>query len=265
MTTTPPSLTVVTWNLALLARSHEAPSSWTQEHTEAALRDHILDWSPDLVLFQELPGIVPFVETHDLVRANPRSHSGHLAILIGHHLLDETTSVAVVDGCAILLSFPHWDLTVANVHLAPGRGATGLRLGQLQTIIDTAPTEAVAIVGDTNTRTAEEVALQSLGLDTPRPPSPTWDSRRNRFHPPLEPQAELDTTPTNGAPPTDSAGFIAYFSRALTLGSWTVADQAVRPGLTTMNGQSFHLSDHYALQATLESTTQQPTTQQSTP
>ncbi len=217
----------------MLTRSLEAPPGWTQEHTEAEVRRFLLEWSPDVVLLQELPGVVPFVETHDMIRANPRSHSGNLAVLVGHHLLDEEITWSVVDGCAVLVTWPDRGLTVANVHLAPGSGAAALRLGQLRTIVDQAPTADVAIVGDTNTRRAEEVAIRAIGLATPRPPEPTWDGRRNPFNGP-------------------SGEFVAYFSRAFTAGEARVADQRVLPGRVSVDGRSFHLSDHFAIEVTVD-------------
>ena len=71
----------------MLERSAEAPVSWEQYNTEEGIRQQVLSIAPDIVLFQELPGIVPFIETHDMVKANPQSHSGHLATLVSHELM----------------------------------------------------------------------------------------------------------------------------------------------------------------------------------
>lgn len=230
-----PTLTCLSWNLAMLTRSRQAPPWWTQEHAEAAVRERVLDWSPDLVTLQELPGIVPYVETHDMVRANPRSHSGNLATLVGNHLLDDLGDGArpvVVPRCGLLVTFPAWDLTVANVHLAPGRGASGLRLAQLQAVLASAPTREVLVLGDTNSRTAEESTISSLGLAAPRPPRPTWDGRRNPFNGP-------------------SGDFVAYFTRCLVTPGVRVVDQTVHPGRVEADGTSFHLSDHFALEVSI--------------
>ncbi len=223
------SLICLSWNLAMLGRSQEAPPDWTQEHVEAAVRQLLLDWSPDVVLLQELPGLVPYVETHDMVRANPRSHSGNLATLVGNHLLDEDLTVAVVERCALLVTLVDRDVTIANVHLAPGGGSAGVRLAQLQAVLASAPTDHVLVLGDTNTRLAEEVALEAIGLAGPRPPEPTWDGRRNPFNGP-------------------SGEFVAYFTRALAAGDVTIADQRVLPGRIEADGRHFHLSDHFALE-----------------
>lgn len=233
--TAEPTLTCLSWNLAMLARSQEAPGSWSQEHTEAEVRSLVLEWSPDLVALQELPGVVPYVETHDMVRANPRSHSGNLATLVGNHLLDDLAPEPplVIPRCGLLVTFPAWDLTVANVHLAPGRGASGIRLAQLQAVLDAAPTGEVLVLGDTNTRTAEEPLVASLGLATPRPPGPTWDGRRNPFNGP-------------------SGDFVAYFTRCFATAGVAVVDQVIRPGRVEADGRSFHLSDHYALEVSIE-------------
>ena len=42
------SLRFLSWNLALLERSDEAPPYWEQFNTEAAVRDLILDGEPDV-------------------------------------------------------------------------------------------------------------------------------------------------------------------------------------------------------------------------
>lgn len=217
----------------MLARSTEAPPSWTQEHVEAEVRELLLEWSPDVALLQELPGIVPYVETHDMIRANPRSHSGNLAVLVGHHLLDEEVTWTVVDGCAVLTTWTDRDLTIANVHLAPSSAGAPQRFDQLQAIVDASPTEDLLILGDTNTRAAEQAAIEAIGLTGPRPPRPTWDGRRNPFNGP-------------------SGEFIAYFTRGYTAGSIRIVDQVVRPGRVEADGHGFHLSDHFALEVTID-------------
>ena len=46
----------------MLERSAQAPVSWEQYNTEEAIRQQVLSIAPDIVLFQELPGIVPFID-----------------------------------------------------------------------------------------------------------------------------------------------------------------------------------------------------------
>lgn len=228
------SLSFVSWNLAMLERSPDAPADWEQDHTMAAVRDIMLELSPDVILYQELPGVVPFVETHDMVRANPMSHSGNLATLIGNHLADEPIDVAVVQGCAILVTFVERDLTVANVHLAPGAVSADLRLEQLQAVIEAAPTNDVLVAGDTNTRMAEEPDIAALGLVGKRPPEPTWNGHQNRFR---GPEGE----------------FIAFFSRYFATKDIRVDDVAVLSNRAVeVAGRSFHLSDHYGFMGTVE-------------
>lgn len=217
----------------MLERPAAAPLDWEQEHTQAEVRDVILDRSPDVVAFQELPGVVPFVETHDMVKANPMTHSGNLATLIGNDLIEEGDPTAlVVPGCA-LLTVLFDAVTVANVHLAPGPGQGAIRKDQLEQIVDAAPTDAVLIIGDTNTRLDEEPELAALGLGGPRPPKPTWDSKQNRFR-------------------TSGPGFVAFFTRCFTAGDLTVSDLVVLSSPTTDVGTGpFHVSDHYALYGTV--------------
>lgn len=224
------TLSFLSWNLAMFERSAEAPSDWSDEHTQAAVREVVLARSPDLVLFQELPGIVPYVETHAMVRANPISHSGNLATLVDHHLMDDEPTHSVVPGCGLLVTFGRLGVTVANVHLAPGRGGAEERLRQLESIVATSPTDDLVIIGDTNTRTAEEAAIAELGLAGSRPPQPTWDGKRNRFR------------------PGPSADFIAYFTRHFARGEVDVGrfEVLAEPDVE-LPGHAFHLSDHYGL------------------
>ncbi|MEM9651140.1 MAG: endonuclease/exonuclease/phosphatase family protein [Actinomycetota bacterium] len=229
----PDSLTFLSWNLAMLERPAAAPLDWEQEHTQAEVRDIVLAESPDVVTFQELPGVVPYVETHDMVRSNPRSHSGNLATLIGNDLMEESAPRPItVPGCGLLTVLAD-RVTIANVHLAAGPGQGSVRRDQLEAVVAAAPTPAVVIVGDSNTRLDEEDGLATLGLAGPRPPEPTWDSRRNRFR-------------------DDGREFVAFFTRAWTVGPASVTDLRVLSRTTVDVGDGpFHLSDHYALVGTV--------------
>lgn len=224
----PDTLSVLTWNLALLERSAEAPLSWTVEHTEAMVRQAVLAAAPDVVAFQELPGLVPFVESHAMMQANPRSHSGNLATLVKRDLLAMDPSVRTVPGCAILTTFDPLHLTIANVHLTPGPGGGPARLDQLAAIVEASPTEALMIVGDTNTRVQEAPALADAGLLGDAPPSPTWDSKRNHFR-------------------HRGAAFTAYFTRWFATPGVSVTGVHVLDQPLEIDGHRFHLSDHYPL------------------
>jgi endonuclease/exonuclease/phosphatase family metal-dependent hydrolase len=228
------ALTFLSWNLALLERSAQAPPGWQLHDSEAAVRDEVLAVQPDLVLYQELPGLVPFVETHGMVRGNPRSHSGHLATLAVADLLATGPTVATVPGCAILTTFADPRLTVANVHLAPGPGsaAAGERLAQLAAVVEASPTEELVIIGDTNTRADEIPAIEAAGLRAPRPPHPTWDSRRNRFR-------------------SDGPAFTAYFTRWFTSPGVEVTAVDVRRSGVERGGGRFQISDHYPVTGTI--------------
>lgn len=216
----------------MLRRSDAAPAQWQQEDTEAAFRTVMLDVDPDVILLQELPGLVPFVETHGMVRANPRSHSGNLATLVRHDLLATQPSTLVVPGCAILTTF-HQSLTIANVHLAPGAGGTGDRLNQLATIVEASPSACLLIAGDTNTRVDELEALADAGLIGTPPPRPTWDSKKNRFN--------------AGGP-----RFTAYFTRWFASPGVEVSDVRVLDSPLSIDSHRFHLSDHYPLTGTVQ-------------
>lgn len=222
------TLSFLSWNLAMLETSAQAPLSWEVFDTEAAIRDRVLAAPPDVLLFQELPGMVPFVETHDMIRANPRSHHGNLATLVSHELMATEPTFHVVPGCAVLTTFAEPAITVANVHLAPGRGGAAERLDQLARVVEASPTEALLIVGDTNTRVDEVEALVDAGLHSVKPPRPTWDSRRNHFR-------------------DDMAEFSAYFTRWFASPAVTVREVQVDHEPVERLGKRFHLSDHFAL------------------
>jgi len=53
-------------------------------------------------------------------------------------------------------------LTFVNVHLESGKDGDLKRLQALKTITNTCPTSALAIVGDTNMRVADEESLERL-------------------------------------------------------------------------------------------------------
>ena len=113
------SISFLSWNLNLLENSHAAPVGWRMDQAESLIRERVLAVDPDFVCFQELPGLVPYVETHDLIPANTVSHSGNLATLVRRDLLDQVESRAV--GRSVVLSaIESAGISIANVHLPPG-------------------------------------------------------------------------------------------------------------------------------------------------
>lgn len=229
----------LTWNLAMLERSVAAPPSWQDFHTEDAIRRFVLELDPDVVCWQELPQQVPFVETLDLLPATTRSHSGLLATLVTHELAGTEPEIQAVDGAGLLstLTDPASGLpiTIANVHLEPGRGANGRRLEQLAALVSASPTEALLIIGDHNMRLEDAEPMLAAGFRGSKPPKATWDSRRNRFR-------------------DDGAEFTAYFTRWFASPTVEVSDVWVHDVPTEHDGRRFHLSDHYALSLTARPT-----------
>jgi endonuclease/exonuclease/phosphatase family metal-dependent hydrolase len=222
-------LTFLTWNLALLERSAEAPMHWSQLDSENAVREFVLALGPDVILYQELPGLVPYVETHGMVQSNPKTHSGHLAVLLTHELLAAEPRAVTVDGGALMVTLDQPDLTIVNVHLAPGRQGRSQRLATLEAISQRSPTERLLVAGDTNTRSAELPAIADLGLTVPDLPAPTWDGRRNRFR-------------------AEGPRFTASFTRYLVRGDLDVTGVEVHTApVVADDAHPFHLSDHYAL------------------
>ena len=216
----------------MLERSAEAPTLWEQYNAEEAFRRQVLDIGPDIVLLQELPGIVPYVETHDMIRANPRSHGGHLATLVSHELLDDSVHHTSIPGCGLLTTFGNLGITVANIHFLPGKGNGQARRDQLSAVIAGCSRELIAIIGDTNSRASEVQQIREVGLLAPNPPQPTWDSFRNRFH--------------SGAP-----RFRANFTRCYTHPDIKVVDLEVLDTPIVQENKKFYISDHFALRGTL--------------
>ena len=212
----------------MLGRPSQAPQHWELCDTEEIIREQIVELAPDIVLFQELPGLVPYIETHSMVRSNPQSHSGHLAFLISHQHSESSVSYKTLEGFALLVTFEGIGLTIANVHLAPGKSNKSLRVSQIASVIESSPTENIAIIGDTNTRKAEISQFQNSGLHVPELPKPTWDSYKNQFH-------------------EDSPSFKASFTRCITHPDIRISDLQVLEGKVIRNEKAFHVSDHFAL------------------
>ncbi len=214
-----------------MTRSAQAPQHWEMYNTEAYVADTVIKHSADVVLLQELPGLVPYVPTHSMVGPNPKTHSGNLAILVKHELMTDEPRWATVGSFASTVTLG--DLTIANVHLEPGRGADSTRLSQIRQIIEQRPSEGLLIAGDTNTRVSETEAIGELGLKTQRPPRPTWNSKVNKFN-------------------QTGAEFSAYFSR------WFVSSNldVTKPWVgdkhdLDVSGKKFFVSDHFACGATV--------------
>ena len=229
---------IVSWNLAMLERSAQAPASLQHFEIEAAIRQFTLDINPDVVCWQELPNQVPFVETLDLLQATTQSHSGKLATLVANDspLAEPTPEILAIDGVGLLATFPEHDgrppFSVGNVHLEPGRGGEGRRLEQLGQIVSASPTERLLIVGDTNMRIADVEFVTAAGFATPKPPRPTWNSKKNRFR-------------SNGYE------FSAYFTRIFASPGITVSDMVVHDKPTIVDDARFYWSDHFALSASI--------------
>lgn len=214
----------------MLERSDQAPASWTGEHAQAAIREFALRVRPDVIHFQELPRMVPYVETHAMVPSNPATHSGNLATLVTHRLVKAgQPEPRTVDRTALLTVLRPLDLTLANVHLIPGPGAAEQRYQQMARVKAATDTAHLLVLGDTNSRLVEAERFTQLGLRGEKPPEPTWDSRGNRFN-------------------KDMPEFSAYFTRYFVSAGLSVDDVTVWSGAAVEHdGSRFQLSDHFAL------------------
>jgi len=223
------SIRFLSWNLNMMNTSEEAPSGWRVDQTEALIRQRILEEDIDIVCFQELPAMVPFVETHELAPANTISHSGTIATIVKKELFEGMVCRAV-GRFAVVCVFPELSLSIANVHLESTRAGAGQRLVQLQTLFDVCPTDSLLIVGDTNTRVAEETAIFETGLLGKRPPVPTWDSRRNQH-----------------SSKASAKAFACYFTRYFHNDAVAVENVKVHDRPLNFDDTEFFLSDHFAI------------------
>jgi len=225
-----PIYTFLTWNLAMMERSEYAPPNWRMDQTEAAIRQTILACDPDFVLFQELPGLIPYIDTHDMVPANARGQSGDIATLARRNLMSDIEAKPAKN--AVLTRIKSADLTLANVHLPSSSGGDHDRLHAIETIQETSETRHLAVIGDSNTRTKEEEPIAALDLIGERPPEPTWNGRDGLYR-------------------KDARGYTAYFTRAFHSPDIKLSDQKVWSAPTEFKSDRFHLSDHFALSGTL--------------
>lgn len=225
------SFTFLTWNLCLFNRSDQAPPLWRTDQTEAAIRELVLELKPDFVFFQELPGLVPFVETHDMVPANCKSHSGDMATLAKKELMEDLDS-SIACG-AVMTEIKSAGITLANVHLRPGSEGIWHRVANINDIKQAAKTDAVLIVGDTNTRLPESEKIAQVGMVGDKPPKPTWDSRTNQFR-------------------TGGREFTAYYTRYFHTENLKVSEVAVLDEPLVEEEFEFHLSDHFPMGGKVE-------------
>jgi len=220
------SISFFTWNLAMLERSDFAPSGWRMDQSEAAVRELVLAADCDVVMFQELPGLIPYIDTHDMAPANARGQTGDIATLVRRDLMPKVKASRINN--AVLVEIAPMDLTIANVHLPSGRGGDEDRTKIIKEIKSGSKSRHLAIIGDTNTRTKEEESIAKLGLLGDRPPEPTWNGTLNKFR------------------QTDR-NFTAYFTRAFHSDGLKISDPKVWTQPIERQGKSFHLSDHFAM------------------
>ena len=222
-----PSFTFLSWNLCLLEPSAEAPANWRIDLTESKVREFVLDLQPDFVFFQELPAMVPYVEDYDLIPSNTTSHSGTIATIAKKELMDDLKSKSI-GRFGVITVVESARLTFANVHVEPGRDGDFKRLEMLRTISNTSPTCALAIIGDTNMRVSEEDSMKPLGLFGERPPSPTWNTKRNKYR-------------------DKGSAFTSYFTRYFHSDVVEIDNVEVHDDPIEHEGDKLFLSDHFAL------------------
>lgn len=223
--------TFLSWNLCMMQRSDAAPVSWRVDQTEAEVRELVLELQPDFVFFQELPGMVPFVETHDLIPANTVSHSGNIATIAKKELMDDLESRAL-GKFAVITRIKSAGFAFANVHLEPGGNGNFKRMDMLSQIVRACDGDKLVIAGDTNTRVSEEAMIGSLGLEGERPSVPTWNSKRNRFR-------------------DGGREYTTYYTRYFHTNDVRVRKAKVWDKPVSADGRMFYLSDHFAISGTV--------------
>jgi hypothetical protein len=215
----------------MMERSEYAPANWRMDQTEAIIRQTVLAADPDFVLFQELPGLVPYIDTHDMVPANAKGQSGDIATLVRRDLAPHIEATRSEN--AVIARIKPADLDLVNVHLPSGAGGGFDRLARVKAIRNACRSTHMAVIGDSNTRTKEEKAIKALGLMGERPPEPTWNGRLGRFR-------------------RDARGYTSYFTRAFHSGGITLNAQKVWTAPVKASGATFHISDHFALSGVLK-------------
>lgn len=217
----------------MLVPSAQAPTGWDSDYTEDAIRRFIIRQQPHWVFLQEVSGVVPpYIEDYVLIRQQTESHSGNIVTLLHKDLAELPITHSVVERCAVVSELHGMDVTIANVHLAPGKSGAANRMRMLRRIREAATTSRLLVVGDTNTRLTEDREVAKLGLATPKPPTATWDSRTNRFR-------------------KGTRGYTAYYTRFFVGGDIRVGNTDVHATPLSVDGKRFYLSDHFALSANL--------------
>ena len=247
-------LTCLTWNIALAKPSNCAPSSWqigrSQRQREALLKE-ILDANADVLALQEVP--YPewedeFLLNHGYVRiGSTQSHCGwvllllriELTFLVQKHVCIGPTVLAKLQTSAEDV------LWLSSSHLAPFKDNAGLRLRQLQAVVQYCEQQkdsAWILCGDLNLRKEENISVeqsprQGTLLDAwkaagaPRHTKYTWNSKKNLFHP-------------------KTFGFVARFDRVYfysdTLKVQTFALLANKP----LSHNAHFISDHFGIVTT---------------
>ena len=227
------SLHVLSWNIAQLELSAEAPPGWDMDFSQDAIRRFVLRLQPDLICFQEVPTDVPFVEGYELLPKQTESHCGYVVTLVREDLVEASMKHAVVHRSTVLTQFDEVGLTIANVHLPPWNSGRLERTTVLKEIVERCATERLVVIGDTNTRIEEEDGIAELGLIVDRPPSVTWDTRRNRFR-------------------ADSNEYSAYYTRHFCRGEVAFRDVRVWDTPMQVDDRKFFLSDHFAMSGRIE-------------
>jgi len=143
-------------------------------------------------------------------------------------------TIKAVDGVGLVTTFPEHDgrpaFSIGNVHLEPGKSGAGRRLEQLGEIVSASPTERLVIAGDTNMRLADVEFVEQAGFSAPKPPRPTWNSKRNKFR-------------------SGGHEFTAYFTRVFASPGVELGEMVVHDQPAEQDGERFHWSDHFALSA----------------
>ena len=219
----------LSWNLAMLAVSEQSPTGWDAEYTEDVIRRIVLREKPHWVFYQEIPQHVPYAEGYELIREQTDSHSGSIVSLVRQDLADEEPMEhTAIPNCAVLSTIPRLELTLANVHLPPGKSGVANRSRAIQRILEATTTDQLVVVGDTNTRVDEESSFAKLGFHIQRPPSATWNTKVNRFR-------------------SNDRRYTAYYTRYFAKGQVAVEDVKVHDVPMSVDGRQFFLSDHFAL------------------
>ncbi|PNH11679.1 Tyrosyl-DNA phosphodiesterase 2 [Tetrabaena socialis] len=232
---------LLTFNINDDATSASSPAGWTLAAQHAALRQLVLEHSPDLLCLQECFSFPSTLVDHYDFHGSTTSHRGscHVATRRGSALGADGPTIAAGPCILVPLRLGERRLFAASAHLAPFAEFDQERARQLADIVRAVPADVpLVLAGDTNMREREtgQAAANGLAdawLESGSPPEQRWSVNTcvNRYF-------------------ADGHAFTARYDRLLYRGC-TLLGFAVTADQPCSDTPQHYLSDHFGLVASL--------------